>query len=190
MSRSNEWRDHRAASSVLANFVPAEEVERVYDEARQRVVDMCATFDVTPPESYRIRLDVRGFISVADGLGEVKGLTRVRVSVLLEQLKTGSSINEALLTEVPSIYDLVREYLATQGITDRNSYDKVMFGRSLPEIKRSGPNAKNHVGNCGIRGLFPWNLMQLVLRRPLRGKNPRIQDITEAGDLLFGKLPT
>ena len=113
------------------------------------------------------------------GCNEIHGITRERISKIVNLLDTEGSVDEAYITEEPSLYDAIRTYLASWGITDRLSYENYMFTFG------NGSNS-NYNGAKYILGAFPQNLVEITLGKKFTNVSESIY--LEAGDKLFGEL--
>jgi len=114
---------------------------------------------------------------------EIHGITRARVARILDSLETNGSIPIGEIISPPSILEEVKGYLSRYGITDRLTYHVVLFDHE------DGAGVANWYNNCQIRGLFPWNLQQLVRGKKNRQEgNPLRKELLEAGDILYGPL--
>jgi len=114
---------------------------------------------------------------------EIHGITRTRVARILDSLETDGSIPIGEIISPPSILEEVKAYLSRHGITDRLTYHVGLFDHE------EGAGVARWYNNCKIRGLFPWNLLQLVRGKKNRQSgNPLRKELLEAGDILYGPL--
>jgi hypothetical protein len=118
---------------------------------------------------------------VAQNCQDIHGIPRERISAIVGKLDQGAPIEEAELTAEPSIYGEIRNYLERQGITDRISFERALFSYDNPGPSR----VANWYRNCGVRGLFPKNLVEIAIGRKLE-KPLTEADLVEAGNKLFG----
>lgn len=168
-----------------------ERLEKQVQKARESRADAKRALDKFPDYIQlravrrRIQIILSGFPKMAREIAkdreEIHGITRARIAAIVGKLDQGIPVEEAELITEPSIYDEIRNYLARQGITDRLSFESVIFG-----YREEGDTA-NWYNHCGIRGLFPKNLVEVALGRKLK-KHLAEADLTAAGDKLFGAL--
>lgn len=199
----------RQVSNVLVNFVTDSEVDmeragqlRELTAKEIRLEDSCRGIKLTPRSSlneqdnslYIVLNRTREVIQTLTNFltykkrehvaecDAIHGITRRRVAKILNELEAGTPVAEKEIEAPPSILDEVKAYLAGWGITDRLSYEVKLF----TPVGRSGEG--RWYGNCGVGGIFPWNLLQLVLRKKVRPNNPIRKDLVTAGDVLYGRL--
>ncbi len=190
-----------AVSNVLANLVTETEItetigQEILDEAQrlleayQRIPHANYEERAAAYDAYQVHLEEHSIPTrnkeqaIAKRLDEVRGLTRDRVAAVLSFIKAQVPIPEELLTQEPAINDLVKEYLQAYGITDRISFHAKMFGYS------EDGTVCGFYKSWGIGGLFPKNLMQMVLGRKWAHTNPTRLEVSEIGDKLYGPLDT
>ncbi len=127
-------------------------------------------------------------------LESVRGLTRARVDALLEKLDRGDTVEEPEITEQPSLYDLIKEYLrAKAGVTDRQTYNQAVFGLNRfnqETIRKKGFKGvpRSRAGYFHREAVLPGQLASFILGKQIPTNNVNTQDYLEIGDILYGPM--
>lgn len=114
-------------------------------------------------------------------LQDVHGITRARLAQIFRDIESQRDIPVAELDAVPSILQEVRNNLRPFGITERVSYQDMVFGYHEFGRDRRGKPIVLHLDE-----ILPHSLQRMVLGREM--KYSTRETLAQSGDRLYGPL--